>query len=314
MTAVSTPPALAFFSNSEEGPTVVDTNSPAITAIMKGRELPGTIIDGGSGMNVISLRTCEILGIQDCESCPFWLWMADTSSVRPTRLIRELEVTIGGHTFRISAVVLPLKTLGAYPLLLGRPWLKTAHIKQNWRKNIITFRRGKAKVRLPTQPHSSTGKELTPLYAEGINMLKGLAVEEVDQYLQENPKIVPLFEIDVVEAVSPYILQPEENDEERDKEVIPELRQAQEALEREMAVSQRVKASQLEEVNLGTTNEARPVHIAKEMTPDNKTAMIALLKEFHDVFAWSYEDMRGLDPQLYQHQIRLNMDAKPVAQ
>ena len=240
--------------------------------------------------------------------------MANTSSVRPTGLIRELEVTIGGHTFRISAVVLPLKTQGAYPLLLGRPWLKTTHIKQNWRKNIITFRRGKAKVRVPTQPHSSTGKELTPLYAEGINMLEGLADEEVDQYLQENPKIVPLFEIDVAEAVSPYILQPEENDEEPDKEVILELRLAQEALEREMAVSQRIKASQLEEVNLGTTEDARPVHIAKEMTPDNKTAMITLLKEFRDVFSWSYEDMRGLDPQLYQHQIHLSKDAKTVAQ
>ena len=169
-------------------------------------------------------------------------------------------------------------------------------------------------MRVPTQQHSIAGKELTPLYAECVNMLEGLADEEVDQYLQENLKIVPLFEIDVAEAVSPYILQPKENDEEPDKEVIRELRQAQEALEREMAVSQRVKASQLEEVNLGTTEEARPVHIAKEMTPDNKTTMITLLKEFHDVFAWSYEDMRGLDPHLYQHQIHLNKDAKPVAQ
>ena len=314
ITAVGTPPAPTFFSNPEEGPRVVDRNSPTITTIVKGRELSGTIIDGGSGVNLISLQTCDTLGIQDWEPCPFWLRMADTSSVRPTGLIRELEVTIGGHTFRISAVVLPLQAQGAYPLLLGRPWLKTAHIKQNWRKNIITFRRGKAKVRVPTQPHSSTGKELTPLYAECVNMLEGLADEEVDQYLQENPKIVPLFEIDVAEAVSPYILQPEENDEEPDKEVIRELRQAQEALEREMVVSQRVKASQLEEVNLGTTEDARPVHIAKEMTPDNKTTMITLLKEFHDVFAWSYEDMRGLDPQLYQHQIHLSKDAKTVAQ
>ena len=205
-------------------------------------------------------------------------------------------MTIGGHAFRISAVVLQLNAQGAYPLLLGRPWLKTTHIKQNWKKNIITFRRGKAKVRVPTQPRSSTGKELTPLYAECVNMLEGLADEEVDQYLQENPKIVPLFEIDVAEAVAPYIMQPEDADEEPDKEAIRELRQAQEALEKELAVSQRVKASQLEEVNLGTAEDARPVHIAKEMTPERKTAMITLLKEFREVFAWSYEDMWGLDP------------------
>ena len=108
---------------------------------------------------------------------------------------------------------------------------------------MITFRRGKPKVRVPTQPRSSTGKELTPLYAECVNMLEGLAYEEVDQYLQENPKIVPLFEIDVAESVSPYIMQSDDAVEEPDKDAIRELRQAQDALEREMAVSQRVEAS-----------------------------------------------------------------------
>ena len=44
----------------------------------------------------------------------------------------------------------PIKNSGGLPLLLGRHWLKTTHIKQNWRKNIITFRRGKTKVRVPT--------------------------------------------------------------------------------------------------------------------------------------------------------------------
>ena len=56
MTAVDTPPAPVFFSNPEEGPAVVDTSSSAIIAIVKGKELPDTIIDGGSGMNVMSLE------------------------------------------------------------------------------------------------------------------------------------------------------------------------------------------------------------------------------------------------------------------
>ena len=55
MTAIGTPPAPTFFSNPEKGPTVVDTNSLAIIAIVKGRELSGMIIDGGSGVKVISL-------------------------------------------------------------------------------------------------------------------------------------------------------------------------------------------------------------------------------------------------------------------
>ena len=55
MTTFDTPPAPTFFSNPEEGLTLVDTCSPAITIIVKGRELPKTIVDGGSGVNVISL-------------------------------------------------------------------------------------------------------------------------------------------------------------------------------------------------------------------------------------------------------------------
>ena len=149
----------------------------------------------------------------------------------------------------------PAQCTRGIPAVAGPPMAK------NWWKNIITFRRSKAKVRVPTQPRSTTDKERTPLYAECVNMFEGLAEEEVDQYLQENAKIVPLFEINVAKAVSPYIVQMDEVDEELDKEAIRELRQAQEALEKEMTVSQRVKASQLEEVNLGTEEDARPVHI-----------------------------------------------------
>ena len=41
-----------------------------------------------------------------------------------------------------------------------------------------------------------------PLYAESINMMDGLADEEVDRYLEEHPKIVPLYEVDVAEVVT----------------------------------------------------------------------------------------------------------------
>ena len=110
-------------------------------------------------------------------------------------------------------------------------------------------------------------KEFTPLYAESINMFEGLVDKEVDRYLTEHPKIVPLFEVDVAEAITPYMGQPNDVNDELDREAIPELCQAQESLEREMAMSQRVKASQLEEVNLGMGEERKSVQVAKEMPP-----------------------------------------------
>ena len=42
---------------------------------------------------------------------------------------------------------------------------------------------------------------MTPLYMEEINMLEGLDDEELDNYLEENPQIVPLFEVDIIKTV-----------------------------------------------------------------------------------------------------------------
>ena len=41
-------------------------------------------------------------------------------------------------------------------------------------------------------------KEISPLFAEEILMLEGLEDEELEHYLDENPRIVPLFEINVL--------------------------------------------------------------------------------------------------------------------
>ena len=208
--------------------------------------------------------------------------MADATSVRPLGIIRNLEIIIGGYPFEISAVVLQLDALGVYPLQLGWPWLRMANIKHNWQHNIINFRRGQTKFRVPTRERIMTNKETTPLYAEGVR-LDRLVDEEVDRYLEENPKLVPLFEINVIEVVSPYVLRKttsiDEDLWEPDPEVVVELRHAQEAFEGGMEISRCVKGSILEEVNLGTVEDPRPISIAKELKLDDKAAMVALMKD-----------------------------------
>ena len=79
-----------------------------------------------------------------------------------------------------------------------------------------------------------------------------------------------------------------------------------------MNISRHVKASTLEVVNLGMMKDPQPVSIASELKPTNKATMIALLKDYQYLFAWSHKDMKGLNPKFYQHQIHLSKDAKPV--
>ena len=84
-----------------------------------------------------------------------------------------------------------------------------------------------------------------------------------------------------------------------------------------MKVSQRVQASALEEVNLAEDDnglELKTMLVAKDMMVADKQRLIGLLKQYKDVFPWTFEDMKGLDLAFYQHQINLHKDAKPVQQ
>ena len=286
--------------------------------IIKGQDLHGCIIDGGSGVNVISETTCHNLGLNQWEPCPFWLRMADTRSVRPIVLIRHLEFSLGEHMFTISVVLLRLETQGAYPMLLGRPWLRTANIKQHWQRNMISFRRGKTKVRVITEERVPVALNTSPLYAEGVHMLDGLADEEVEDFLEDHPTIVPLFEINAMSPIEQTqetgVTEDAPPQDEPDPTKVAELRQARDAFERELAISQRVKASTLETINLGSDENPRTLQIANNVPTGEQASLVRLLTDYQDVFAWSYTDMKGLDPQYYQHQINLLPNTRPVQQ
>ena len=44
------------------GPPLMDSQNPVVKFVIKGRDIHGCIIDGGSGVNVISEATCQDLG------------------------------------------------------------------------------------------------------------------------------------------------------------------------------------------------------------------------------------------------------------
>uniref|UniRef100_A0A2N9FM26 Integrase catalytic domain-containing protein n=1 Tax=Fagus sylvatica TaxID=28930 RepID=A0A2N9FM26_FAGSY len=58
----------------------------------------------------------------------------------------------------------------------------------------------------------------------------------------------------------------------------------------------------------------REVKIGTRCTTEQKEALIALLREFHEIFAWSYQDMPGLDTDIVVHKIPLKPECKPVKQ
>uniref|UniRef100_A0A2N9HHR4 Uncharacterized protein n=1 Tax=Fagus sylvatica TaxID=28930 RepID=A0A2N9HHR4_FAGSY len=87
-----------------------------------------------------------------------------------------------------------------------------------------------------------------------------------------------------------------------------------EALERQDEGS-KPNIEELEIINLADEGEEpREVKIGTRCTTEQKEALIALLREFHEIFAWSYQDMPGLDTDIVVHKIPLKPECKPVKQ
>ena len=70
----------------------------------------------------------------------------------------------------------------------------------------------------------------------------------------------------------------------------------------------------MEIIDFGTTDQPRELRIGSDLSADERDSLIQLLIAYLDVFAWSYEDMSGLDPSIVQHRLPLLPHARPVKQ
>jgi hypothetical protein len=70
----------------------------------------------------------------------------------------------------------------------------------------------------------------------------------------------------------------------------------------------------VEVINLGTDEDWKEVKVGASLKDDVKRKLIDLLQEYVDVFAWSYQDMPGLDTDIVVHKLPLKPECPPVKQ
>ena len=70
----------------------------------------------------------------------------------------------------------------------------------------------------------------------------------------------------------------------------------------------------IEILNLGDEDGRKEVKIGNNKSKEVRGNLCDLLKEFRDVFAWSYQDMLGLDTDIVQHKLPFKEECPPVKQ
>ncbi|XP_077232000.1 uncharacterized protein LOC143865636 [Tasmannia lanceolata] len=71
---------------------------------------------------------------------------------------------------------------------------------------------------------------------------------------------------------------------------------------------------EIETINIGDETEAQEIRIGKTLSPEKREELTDLLREFKEVFAWSYKDMPGLSEDIVQYRLPLIPGAKPKKQ
>ena len=67
-------------------------------------------------------------------------------------------------------------------------------------------------------------------------------------------------------------------------------------------------------VDLGTGSGKWEVKIGMGMTAPVREELMALLKNYQDIFSWPYQDMPSLSSDIVQHRLPLNPECSPVKQ
>ncbi|KAK0573196.1 hypothetical protein LWI29_010045 [Acer saccharum] len=69
-----------------------------------------------------------------------------------------------------------------------------------------------------------------------------------------------------------------------------------------------------QEVALDPEDPGRTVKVGASLSVHVKTLLVTLLRNYKDVFAWSHEDMLGVDPKVISHHLSTNPEFRPVVQ
>ena len=67
-------------------------------------------------------------------------------------------------------------------------------------------------------------------------------------------------------------------------------------------------------VNLCVGEERKEVMVGIGMSTNVRDELVALLQDYQDIFAWSYQDMPSLSSDILQHKLSLNPECSPVNQ
>ncbi|XP_068344115.1 uncharacterized protein [Pyrus communis] len=309
-------------------PKLKDAGSFTIPCVIGGKEFGRALCDLGASINLMPYLVYESLNLGDLKETKVVIQLVDRSNIYPKGLLDDVLVQVIELIFPADFFVLelehdPMPT--ALPLILGRPFLRTARTKIDVYDGTLTMEidgeNVKFKifdaVRYPSDFESCLSIDafdyfVQDCFNEGVgqdNLEKALVhsithgklnySEHIEEELIQTVADLESLSLIRGKSSSYFISLPTSNEK-----ILPSVIQAPK-LELK-PIPEHLKYAFLGE------DETLPVIISSQLTAEEGEKLIRVLKDHKTTIAWSIADVKGINPATCMHRIMLDEGAKPT--
>ncbi|XP_035840285.1 uncharacterized protein LOC118487500 [Helianthus annuus] len=278
------------------------------------------LADLGASINLMPFSLYERLGLGELTPTRMSLSLADRSVKYPRGIVENLLVKVDRFVFPVDFVMLDMEADERVPIILGRPFLRTAKaiidvfagkISLRAGDRIVTFEIDRA-MQHPSGRDDDSGPCRSVYFLNSFISCVDTCLEYisgadlvgegvVDEHSEDEVEEVEGEQLDESDELSAEPLELDAiSDESTPVEIPPPL-------------ELKVLPSHLECAFLGEKPNM-PVIISLKLTEEEKVRLIKVLREHSDAIAWRLADIKGISPTFCTHRILMEDVYKPVVQ
>nr|GEW22001.1 reverse transcriptase domain-containing protein [Tanacetum cinerariifolium] len=288
-----------------------------------------TLDNLGASINLMPYSVWKKLSLPEWTPTCMTLELADRSISRPVGVAEDVYVKVGSFYFPADFVVVDFYADPRVPLILERSFLKIERalidVFEEYSQEVLGFSDTVSSGN-PTPLYdpiiSATSPTLTP-FGDSDFLL-----EEVDAFLAvEDEPISSLSQSYLDPKGDILLLEAFLNDDPsppppNQRNYLPEVRKELKICE---AITEKSSVDEPPMVELKALpphleyaflegDDKLPVIIAKDLSMEEKAALITVLKSYKRAIAWKLSDIKGINPDFCNHKILLEEDFTPAVQ
>ncbi|GKE00940.1 reverse transcriptase domain-containing protein, partial [Tanacetum coccineum] len=295
------------------------------------------LADLGAGINLMPLSVWEKLNLPELTKTRMILELADRTISTPTSITEDVFVKVGTFFFLADFVVVDYISDPRVPLILGRPFLRTAralidvHGEQMTLRHddqSVTFKVGDTKTVSYNTIESVNRVDVIDVACEkyaqevlgfsNISKRSDFILEEIEACLTSEsiPPRIDDADFDLKE----YLLTLERLLNSDPTSTLPseeqkfeELKTVEPSIDELPELELKDLPPDLEYAFLEGTYRL-PVIIAKDLKDEDKTALLKVRRSHKRAIAWKMSDIKGIDPKFCTQKIFMEDNVKPTVQ